>query len=117
MKTTRESATVAETKLAQMEKCLTLIEDIAFRAANSKDPGHVVYALQELSQVLIERTGTEQTYFFPSDQISGLAALQEELEWVDCFSQSMAASGTGGSDDSPDGLEDLKRLDCGDFVM
>jgi hypothetical protein len=44
-------------KLAR--KCLGLIRDIADRGAMSWDPEIVGYALQELSQVLLERTRTE----------------------------------------------------------
>jgi hypothetical protein len=41
-------------------KCLGLIRDIAERGALSWDPDDIGYALQELSQVLLERTGTEE---------------------------------------------------------
>ena len=78
--------------------CLALIRDIAARGARSENPEHIGYALQEISQVLIERTGTEERYFepVPAGQISGLEALKEELDIVDCSSQDMAALETGG---------------------
>ena len=44
------------------KKCLALVRDIAARGASSRNPDHVGYALQELSQVLLERTGTERSY-------------------------------------------------------
>jgi hypothetical protein len=90
MNTIHESANVAESNLAQAKRCLALIGYIAARAAISENPDHVGYALQELSQVLLERTGTERICF--EDQIGGLEVFQEELDWVDCSSQSMAAS-------------------------
>jgi hypothetical protein len=63
MNTIHESTNGVESHLAMMKKCLNLIGDIAARGAKSKDPGQVVCALQELSQVLVERTGTERIYF------------------------------------------------------
>ena len=69
-------------------RCLGLIRDIADRGASSWDPGAVGYAIQELSQVLLERTGTEDRIFepVPAGEIEDLAALHLELEWVDHFS-------------------------------
>ena len=79
--------------LEMARKCLSLIRDIAERGASSWDPGDVGYALQELSQVLLERTGTEDILFWPvpADEIEGLAALYEELDFVDSGSQSLYA--------------------------
>lgn len=45
--------------------CLALIRDIAGRGALPENPEHVGYALQEISQVLFERTGTEERRFEP----------------------------------------------------
>lgn len=75
-------------------KCLGLIRDIADRGASSWDPNWVGYALQELSQVLLERTGTEDRLFepIPADEIGDLAKLYEELQWVDAGSQEGSAS-------------------------
>ena len=78
----------------QARKCLALIEQIAARGASSPDPAHVGYALQELSQVLIERTGDQRRLFVPvsADQITGLPALMKELEFVDWCSEDLQAS-------------------------
>jgi hypothetical protein len=99
MNTNHESTAVAEPNLARAKHCLALIRDIAARGERSADPEHVGYALQELSQVLLERTGTQEIHFepCPAGQIVGLGALQEELDWVDSSSQSLAASETGRS--------------------
>jgi hypothetical protein len=69
-----------------------MIRDIAGRGALSQDSDHVGYALQELSQVLLERTGTENRYFepIPASLIGGLEKLFEELDFVDGSSQDMA---------------------------
>lgn len=68
-------------------KCLALISRIAGRGACSENPEHISYALQELSQVLCERTGDEERYFepVPADEIAGLGELLEELAFVDAF--------------------------------
>jgi len=80
--------------VAQARKCLALIEQIAARGASSLDPAHVGYALQELSQVLIERTGDQRRRFepIPADQIAGLPALLKELEFVDWCSEDLQVS-------------------------
>lgn len=74
-------------------KCLRLIRDIADRCASSSDTEVVGYGLEELSQVLLERTGTEGRVFepIPAEAISRLAALHEELEIVNIFSQDLCA--------------------------
>jgi hypothetical protein len=41
-------------------QCLTLISRIAARGACSENPEHVGYVLEELSQVLFERSGSEE---------------------------------------------------------
>jgi hypothetical protein len=71
-----------------------LISDIAKRGAHSQDPAQVGFALQELSQVLVERTGTEETLFepMPPNQMTDLERLLEELNFVDSGSQSLEAS-------------------------
>ena len=75
-------------------KWLGLIRDIAERGALSWDPDDVGYALQELSQVLLERTGTQDRIFepVPAGEIEDLAALYAELDFVDTGSQSLFAS-------------------------
>ena len=72
-------------------KCLERIRDIADRGASSGDPEAVGYALQELSQVLLERTGLQDRIFepVPAGEIGGLAALYKELEFVDIGSQGL----------------------------
>jgi hypothetical protein len=73
-------------------ECLRLISRIARRGASSTDPALIGYVLEELSQVLFERSGTEHRAFepIPADQIGGLQKLREELEWVDRFGQDHA---------------------------
>ena len=97
MITIRESATDSEANLKSAKTCLALIRDIAARAATSNNPEHIGYALQELSQVFLERTGTQTRYFepVPADQINGQEALKAELDWVDCSSQDWAALDPG----------------------
>jgi len=57
-------------------KCLGLIRDIADRGASSWDPELVGYALEELSQALLERTGCEDRLFEPVHAVvEGTASL------------------------------------------
>ena len=88
---------VAQANIRLAKKCLVLIRDIAARGSCSEDPSHVGYALQEISQALLERTGTEERRFepIPADEINGLEALHEQLDFVDSCSQSIAASALG----------------------
>jgi hypothetical protein len=76
----------------QTKQCLRLIRDIAERGEASWNPEHVGYALQELTQVLLERTGTEDRVFepVPAGELGDLSKLIEELEFVNACSQSMA---------------------------
>jgi len=76
------------------KRCLALISDIAGRGACSQSPEDIGYALQELTQVLVERTGSEDRLFepIPADEIHDLPQLHKELALVDSFSQGMAAS-------------------------
>lgn len=53
------------TEIELARKCLALIRYIAERGALSWDPKQVVYALQELSQVIYERTGDDERVFEP----------------------------------------------------
>src|ERR1700689_1781773 len=78
-----------ESNIHLARKCLAMIRDIAARGALSPDPEHVGYALQELSQALLERTGTEEVHFIPisATLIGGLDKLYEELDFVDVSSQ------------------------------
>ena len=77
-------------------RCLGRIADVARRGESSSDPGFVGYSLQELSQVLLERTGTEDRGFEPisADEIDGLEKLHEELDFVDALSQDMGTRST-----------------------
>ena len=54
------------TELAR--RCLALIRDIAERGASLWDPEDVGYALQELSQVLLERLGIQDRVFEPGSR-------------------------------------------------
>jgi hypothetical protein len=51
----------ANFELAQ--KCLIAIRDIADRGVRSLDPEIMGYAIQELTQVLVERTGNDERLF------------------------------------------------------
>jgi hypothetical protein len=75
-------------------KCLRLIRDIADRGASSWDPGDIGYALQELSQVLLERTGMQERVFEPmaAGELRDLSALHAELEFVEGCSQELCAT-------------------------
>ena len=77
------------------KRCLALISDIAGRGACSQSPENIGYALQELTQVMVERTGSDDLLFepVPADEIRDLQWLHEELGFVDSCSQSLAASG------------------------
>ena len=98
MSTTTNVGVEAKVELARM--CLALIRDIAARGACAVDSWHVGYALEEISQVLLERTGTQERRFepVPAGQIVGLEALHEELDIVDACSQDLAVSEQGGID-------------------
>jgi hypothetical protein len=74
-----------------------LIRGIADRGASSNNPKDVGYALQELSQVLLERTGEEDRVFEPcsTDELEDLDALCGELEFVDHSSESFETIGCG----------------------
>ena len=74
-------------------KCLTMITRIASRGAASDNPLDIGYALEELSQVLFERTGSEERIFEPvsANQIRDLDRLLDELRLVDSFSSSMGS--------------------------
>lgn len=88
---------LCESNLNLAKKCLSLIRDIAERGASSNNPENVGYALQELSQVLFERTGSQERAFEPisAELLTGLRNLHEELAFVDSSSESMAASDHG----------------------
>ena len=76
------------------KRCLALIRDIAGRGACSQNPEHIGYALEELTQVLFETTGSDERLFepIPPDEIRDLRWLHGELDFVETASQGMAAS-------------------------
>src|SRR5260370_39113017 len=78
----------SEDRIELAKKCLRLIGRIAERCAGSQNPAIIGYALQELSQVLLERTGTQETEFEPvdDDQHHDLTRLCGELDFVDVCS-------------------------------
>ncbi len=78
-------------KVELARKCLGLIRDIADRGALSWDADQVGYALQELSQVLLERVDGEDRAVEPvsAECIQDLAHLHEELLFVDGCSRDM----------------------------
>ena len=93
----------SEDRIELAKKCLRLISRIAERCARSQNPEIIGYALQELSQVLLERTGTKDTIFEPvrADQIHDLTQLYTELDWVDVSSSDLI------SRESPGGFQIL----------
>ena len=83
----------SEARIELAKTCLRLIGRIAERGARSQNPEIIGYALQELSQVLLERTGTKDTIFEPvrADQIQDLTWLHGELDFVDVISSDLIA--------------------------
>lgn len=76
------------------KNCLAMIRDIAARGADSQNPQNIGHALQELAQVMVERTGSDERVFepIPVDQIHDLGWLHDELSLLDGFSRDLAAS-------------------------
>src|SRR5258708_39960148 len=92
MSTTFTNASLfPESKVKRAKQCLLLIRDAAGRAAGSDDPEHMGYVIEELSQVMFERTGSDDRLFEPqrAELIVGLDKLHEELAWVDSCSQDL----------------------------
>jgi hypothetical protein len=77
----------AATELAK--QCLELISRIAARGAEAHNPEHVRYALQELRQVLLERSGDDDRIFDVeiSPPVDELRHLLGELAFVDGCSE------------------------------
>src|ERR1017187_10756318 len=90
---TRENSASPRTDLELAQKCLLAIRDIADRAVSSLGPEIMGYAIQELTQVLLERTGNGQRLFEPVsvEQINDLPTLYAELHFVDGSSQARVA--------------------------
>src|SRR3979411_1024716 len=75
----------SEARIELAKKCLRLIGRIAERCARSQNPAIIGYAIQELSQVLLERTGAQNRGFEPVDaeHAQNILTLHAELDWVD----------------------------------
>ena len=75
-------------------QCLRLISEIAGRGSRSQDPEQIGYALQELTQVLFERTGQDERVFepVPPSQIGDLRKLHLELDFVNNAAHGIKAS-------------------------
>src|ERR1700674_5279168 len=89
----------SQARIELAKTCLRLIGRIAERGARSHNPEIIGYALQELSQVLLERTGTQDRIFEPvrADQIQDLTWLYGELDFVNvCSSDHMSRESTLG---------------------
>src|SRR6266852_6028502 len=84
----------SEARIELARKCLRLIGRIADRGARSQSPANIGYVLQELSQVLLERTGTQNRVFEPvdADQLHDLTRLYGELDFVDVCSSDLMSS-------------------------
>jgi hypothetical protein len=91
---TRENSASPRATFELAQKCLIAIRDIADRAVHSLDPKQMGYAIQELTQVLVERTGSDKRLFEPVsvEQLNDLPKLYAELDFVDGCSQDMVAS-------------------------
>ena len=78
----------SEDRIELAKKCLRLIGKIAERGARSQNPANIGYVLQELSQVILERTGTQERVFEPvdADELHDLTRLYGELDFVDVCS-------------------------------
>src|SRR4051794_19871698 len=81
MDSTQNNATRGSDQIELAKQCLSLISHIAAQGATSQDPERIGYALQELSQILLERTGHLERVFelVPADQIAGLQTLFSDL--------------------------------------
>ena len=91
---TRDNSASPRATFELAQKCLIAIRDIADRAVRSLDPENMGYAIQELTQVLVERTGNDERLFEPVsiEQINDLPKLYAELDFVDGCSQDLVAS-------------------------
>lgn len=78
---------------ALARQCLRTISEIASRGAQAQDPQNIGYALQELTQVLYERTGDGERVFepVPPCDIRDLQELYVELDWINCAAQGLLA--------------------------
>ena len=92
MRNIRSTPTGNAGNIELAKECLALISRIAARSACSQNPAHIGYALQELTQVLLERTGCEERLCepVPADQIPNLQWLHSELDFVETAAIGMA---------------------------
>jgi hypothetical protein len=99
MQTEKNTTTSGSDRIELAKKCLTLISNIAQRGASSEDPEQIGCALQELTQVLFERTGNHERLFepIPANEIQDLDYLCSELDFVESCSTSIAAGATNGT--------------------
>jgi hypothetical protein len=81
-------------RIETARKCLSLISRIAARGACSECPDEIGYALEELSQALFERTGSDRIMFLPvpANEIRGLDQLLVELGFIDSGSSELGAA-------------------------
>src|SRR5258708_31716327 len=86
----------SEDRIELAKKCLRLIGRIAERCARSHNPAIIGYAIQELSQVLLERTGAQNRVFEPvdADQLHDPTRVHTELDWVEGSSSDLMSSET-----------------------
>jgi len=89
-----EASLTSEARIELAKTCLRLIGRIAERGARSQSPANIGYVLQELSQVLLERTGAQNRVFEPvdTDQLHDLTRLYGELDFVDVISSDLVSS-------------------------
>lgn len=92
--TNTNEQSLAANNVNRARECLLLIVEISSRGASSSDPEVVGYALEELTQVLLERTDVQERYFEPisATEITGLEKLWDELDFVSSGTQSLIAS-------------------------
>jgi hypothetical protein len=88
------STAIGQTNIELARQCLALIRDIAERGASSSDPDQIGYAIQELSQVLLERLGSDAIAFMPvsAAQLTDLPHLHDELLFIDGISREIFQS-------------------------
>jgi hypothetical protein len=78
-------------EMEMAKQCLELIARIAARGAYAHNQEHFIYALQELRQVLLERSGSDERIFDPErlPPMDELRYLRGELAFMDSCSQEL----------------------------
>ncbi len=91
MQNRTEGSYSSPARIALAKKCLVLISWIASEGARSNNPEHIGFALQELSQILFERTGNLDRIFpaISADEITDLNTLYAMLDVVAGFTEDM----------------------------